>query len=75
MTFTGFVLSFSFVYLLGVGLASATLSNPDYASAYSTSSGALIVQGYSGLGGFGNFCGVAVALGAINNNCPNFYCK
>lgn len=73
MTFSGFVLSFSFVYLMGVGLASATFSNPDYAGAYSTSSGALIVQGYRGLGGFGKFCGVVVALSAISNNCPNFY--
>lgn len=75
MTFTGFALSFSSTYLLGAGLGSATLSNPDYESAYSISSGALIVQGYSGLGGFGKFCGVVVALGVISNNCPNFYCK
>ena len=75
MTFFGFVLSFSFVYLMGVGLASATFSNADYAGAYSTSSGALVVQGYRGLGGFGKFCGVVVALSAISNNCPNFYCE
>ena len=75
MTFSGFVLSISFVYLLGAGLASATLSNVDYANAYNTSSGALIVKGYSGLGGFGRFCSVVVALGLISNNCPNFYCK
>ena len=75
MTFSGFVLSFSFVYLLGIGLASATLSNADYADAYSISSGALIVHGYQGLGGFGMFCSVIVALGLISNNCPNFYCR
>lgn len=70
---TGLTLAFSFVYLLGVGLASATFTNPAWEEAYEISSGALILAGYSGLGGFGKFCAVIVALGVIANNIPGTY--
>lgn len=73
MTLTGLVASKTVVYLLGIGLASSTFSNPSLATAYETSSGALIVAGYDGLGGFGKFCGVIVALGEIGNNIPGTY--
>ncbi len=73
MTFTGLILSFSIVTLLGVGLASGTFNNPTWASANEVSSGALILAGYEGLGGFGKFCGVVVALGVIANNIPGTY--
>jgi purine-cytosine permease-like protein len=33
----------------------------------------LIVAGYDGLGGFGKFCGVIIALGVIANNIPGTY--
>ncbi|KAI9706445.1 MAG: hypothetical protein M1836_003451 [Candelina mexicana] len=73
MTLTGLVLSFSIVTLLGVGLASGTFNNSTWASANKVSSGALILAGYEGLGGFGKFCGVVVALGVIANNIPGTY--
>lgn len=70
---TGLTLAFSFVYMIGVGLASGTFTNPDWAAAYDTSSGALILEGYVGLGGFGKFCAVIIALGVIANNIPGTY--
>ena len=73
MTLVGLTLSFSFVNLLGVGLASGIASNPSWSDAYGISSGALILAGYDGLGGFGKFCGVVVALGVIANNIPGTY--
>ncbi|KAI4163208.1 MAG: hypothetical protein LQ342_003141 [Letrouitia transgressa] len=73
MTLTGLTLAFSFVNLLGIGLASGVATNPAWADANSISSGALILAGYSGLRGFGKFCGVIVALGVIANNIPGTY--
>lgn len=73
MTLLGLTLSFSFVLLLGVGLASGITTTPAWSTAYDTSSGALILAGYEGLGGFGKFCGVIVALGVIANNIPGTY--
>lgn len=73
MTLTGLTLAFSFVYLLGVGLATGISGNEAWATAYDASSGALILAGYDGLGGFGKFCGVIIALGVIANNIPGTY--
>lgn len=73
MTCTGLTLAFSFVNLLGVGLGSGIATTPAWATAYDTSSGALILAGYDGLHGFGKFCGVIVALGVIANNIPGTY--
>lgn len=72
-TLTGMLLSNLFVFLLGVGLASGIQGNATWAAAYDVSTGALIVAGYDGLGGFGKFCGVIVALGEIANNIPGAY--
>ncbi|RAK74022.1 purine-cytosine permease family protein [Aspergillus fijiensis CBS 313.89] len=69
----GLGLSLTFANLMGVGLASGTLTNPAWADAYDTSSGALILAGYDGLGGFGKFLGVIIALGLISNNIPGTY--
>jgi len=69
----GLSLAFSFVYMLGVGLASGIATQPTWSDAYDISSGALIVAGYDGLGGFGKFCAVLVALGVIANNIPGTY--
>ena len=73
MTLTGSTLSFVFVTLLGVGLASGVSTTPAWSDAYDISSGALLLAGYDGLGGFGRFCGVIVALGVISNNVPGTY--
>lgn len=68
-----FSLSYAFVYLLGIGLATATFTHPAWAAAENVSAGALIVQGYDGLGGFGKFCAVIISLGLIANNIPGTY--
>lgn len=73
LTFTGLFLSFTLVNILGIGLATGVASNPDWSDAYAISSGALILSGYSSVGGFGKFCGVVVALGVIANNIPGTY--
>jgi purine-cytosine permease-like protein len=73
MTLIGLTLSFTIVELLGVGLASGIGNDPGWAAAYDVSSGALILAGYEGLGAFGKFCGVIVALGVIANNIPTTY--
>ena len=73
MTLTGLFLSFGFVTILGVGLGSGVATSQSWSNAYDTSSGALILEGYSAVGGFGKFCGVVVALGVIANNIPGTY--
>lgn len=73
MTTTGIGLSVAFANLIGVGLASGTISQPSWADALGVSSGALILEGYQGLGGFGKFLGVLVAFGLIANNIPGTY--
>ena len=73
MTTVGIGLSLAFANVMGVGLASGTFSQPSWASALDVSSGALILEGYAGLGGFGKFLGVLVALGLIANNIPGTY--
>jgi purine-cytosine permease-like protein len=73
MTLTGLTFSFIFVNLLGVGLASGVTNNPSSSDAYNISSGALILAGYGGLGGFGKFCAVIVALGLGSNQIPSTY--
>lgn len=73
MTLLGLTLSFVLVTLLGVGLASAVATNQGFSDAYAISSGALILAGFGGLGGFGKFCGVIIALGVVANNIPGTY--
>ncbi|UKZ61190.1 uncharacterized protein TrAtP1_002460 [Trichoderma atroviride] len=73
MTAAGVGLAMSFAYLLGVGLASGTFTQPSWSAANEVSSGALILEGYQGLGGFGKFLGVLVALGLVANNIPGTY--
>lgn len=75
MTFLGVGLALSFANLMGVGLASGTATHDPWKDAYNTSSssGALVLAGYGGLGGFGKFLGVLIALGLIANNIPGTY--
>ncbi|KAK3367668.1 permease for cytosine/purines, uracil, thiamine, allantoin-domain-containing protein [Podospora didyma] len=73
LTLTGLWVSFTLVYMLGIGLASGLASNQVWTDAYATSTGALIVAAFDGLGGFGKFCGVIVALGIIANSIPGTY--
>ena len=72
-TLTGLWTSTTFAYIIGIGLASGTATTPSWSATYDISSGALILEGYSAVGGFGKFCGVVVALGVIANNVPGTY--
>jgi purine-cytosine permease-like protein len=73
LTTTGLWVSFTFVFLLGIGLATGIRLNPVWEDAYSISIGALIVTAYNGLQGFGSFCAVIIALGLISNCAPATY--
>lgn len=59
--------------VLGIGLASGIATNTAYASAYEAGQGALIVEGFNSLHGFGKFCAVVVALGLVANIIPPTY--
>lgn len=73
LTLLGLTVSFTFALILGIGLASGIPNNASYASAYEVGQGALLVEGYSSLHGFGKFCAVLVALGLISNVIPPTY--
>ena len=72
-TMSGLMCSFTFAFILGIGLASALTTNTAYSAAYAVSQGALLVEGYRPLGAFASFCGVVVALGMIANLVPTTY--
>jgi NCS1 nucleoside transporter family len=73
MTVAGLSLSFTFAFILGIGLASGIPSTESWSTAYGTSQGALIIEAYRPLGSFGSFCGVIIALGLIANLVPPTY--
>lgn len=73
MTLTGVWLSFAFVFILGIGLATGITVQPQWADAYDVSIGALIVTALNPIDGFGRFCSVIVALGVISNSIPGTY--
>ena len=73
MTWLGIWTSVMFGSFIGVGIATGVSANPAWADAYAISSGALLKACYEGLGGFGDFCVVILALGAIQNNAPPTY--
>lgn len=73
-TMIGLACSFTFAFVLGIGLASSIPTIPTWSDAYETSQGALIVEAFRPLGrGFGSFCSVVVALGLIANTVPPTY--
>ena len=67
VTVVGLALSFTYAFIIGVGLGSGIVLNQAWSDAYSVSQGALIVEGFRPLGAFGSFCGVIVALGLVGN--------
>jgi purine-cytosine permease-like protein len=73
MTLIGLWVSFSFVNIIGIGLGCGTFTNEKWEDASVISSGALILEGFAPLGGFGKFCGVVIAFGVISNNVPGTY--
>ena len=66
MTLLGLWLSFCFVNIIGIGLASGTFADDGWEKASKVSSGALILKGF-GMGTFGKFCATVIALGMY---CP-----
>ncbi|KAE8375618.1 permease for cytosine/purines, uracil, thiamine, allantoin-domain-containing protein [Aspergillus bertholletiae] len=73
LTLVGLIASFTMAFLVGIGLASGISSHPEYGAAYARGAGALIVEGFGPLHGFGKFCSVVVALGLIANTIPPTY--
>ncbi|KAJ5986292.1 hypothetical protein N7451_010657 [Penicillium sp. IBT 35674x] len=73
LTLTGLVLSFSFALISGIGLGSGITAHAEYAAAYAEGQGALIVEAFGPLHGFGKFCSVIVALGLIANTVAPTY--
>ena len=66
-TIAGLYVSFTPMFILGIGLGSGIASNAGWERAYAVSQGALIVEGFRRLGAFGSFCAVLIALGLISN--------
>ncbi|KAK5800652.1 hypothetical protein VI817_002864 [Penicillium citrinum] len=73
LTLTGLLCSFTMAIICGIGLASGINAYPEYAAAYNVGQGALIVEGFGPLHGFGKFCSVIVALGLIANTVAPTY--
>ncbi|KAJ5921414.1 hypothetical protein N7466_009740 [Penicillium verhagenii] len=73
LTLTGLTFSFSFALISGIGLGSGITAHAEYAAAYAQGQGALIVEGFGPLHGFGKFCSVIVALGLIANTVAPTY--
>ncbi len=73
LTLTGLWVSFTLVYMIGIGLGTAIISNQAWSDANSNSIGDLLLVGYGGLAGFGRVCAVIVALGIIANSIPGTY--
>jgi purine-cytosine permease-like protein len=67
VTCAGLATSFTYAFIVGVGLGSGIVSNRVWSDAYDVSQGALIVEGFRPLGAFGSFCSVIVALGLVGN--------
>ena len=72
-TWCGLWLSTIFCNLIGVAIATGVPTIPGWSEAYEVSSGALLLACYDGLGGFGGFCVVILALSSITNNAPSTY--
>ncbi|KAL8634143.1 hypothetical protein Q9189_000062 [Teloschistes chrysophthalmus] len=73
MTFSATWLGLIFCNILGIGIATGVPNVPSWTDAYEVSSGALLLETYRGLGGFGGLCAVIIALGSVTNNAPFAY--
>jgi purine-cytosine permease-like protein len=67
VTLAGLAASFTYAFIVGIGLGSGIAFNQAWSDSYNISQGALIVEGFRPLGAFGSFCGVIVALGLVGN--------
>lgn len=72
-TWSGIWVALIFTNIVGVGIATGVPNIPEWSAAYDISSGALLLECYNGLGGFGGFCVVILSLGAITQNAPCTY--
>jgi purine-cytosine permease-like protein len=74
MTASGITCGKLLIEFLGIGLGSGLLLNPTWATAFEDHGvGALIVESFAPLPGFGNFCCVILALCIAANNIPGTY--
>ncbi|KAL9035192.1 MAG: hypothetical protein Q9180_004992, partial [Flavoplaca navasiana] len=73
LTWTGVSSGTIICTIVGIAIATGVDSNPRWASAYEISSGALLLECYHGLGGFGSFCLVILALTSVTGNAPFSY--
>ncbi|KAK4930619.1 Vitamin B6 transporter [Elasticomyces elasticus] len=73
LSLAGLLISFTMALVCGVGLASGIPTHPEYSAAYNEGQGALIVEGFGPLHGFGKFCSVVCALGLIANTVAPTY--
>ncbi|KAL8840480.1 MAG: hypothetical protein Q9176_003806 [Flavoplaca citrina] len=73
LTWTGVFSGATTCTIVGIAIATGVDSNPRWASAYEISSGALLLECYHGLGGFGSFCLVILALTSVTGNAPFSY--
>lgn len=73
LTLGGLLFSFTMALVCGIGLATGINIHPEYATAYNKGQGALIVEGFGPLHGFGKFCSVICALGLIANTVAPTY--
>jgi purine-cytosine permease-like protein len=70
----GIVLGKLLIEFLGIGLGSGLLKNPTWSEAFDSQGiGALTVESYAPLGGFGKFCCVVLALCIAANCIPGTY--
>ncbi|PKX95649.1 putative purine-cytosine permease [Aspergillus novofumigatus IBT 16806] len=59
--------------ILGIGMATALYSNPDWMAVFADSPGGLLALSFSGLCGFGSLCAAILVLTAVSNNIPATY--
>ncbi|KIW00317.1 uncharacterized protein PV09_08204 [Verruconis gallopava] len=74
MTSSGITLGKLLIEFLGIGLGSGLAANPNWASAFSNHGvGALIVEAFAPLNGFGKFCATVLAICVTANMIPGIY--
>ncbi|MBE7181420.1 MAG: hypothetical protein INR71_09475 [Terriglobus roseus] len=74
MTAGGITIGKLFIEFLGIGLGTGIATNADWAAAFGGSGvGALIVEAFAPLNGFGKFCATILALCVAANCIPGIY--
>lgn len=73
MTWSGMWTAIIFADLIGVAIATGVATTPAWNHGYAISTGALLLACFDGLGAFGGFCVVVLALGGIANMAPATY--